>query len=434
MSTIYILPFIFLLLSVAIVPLISEKFWEKNFTKIILGFTGITLFSDLFILHDIKTPILSIIEYLQFIIFIAVLYIISGGIYLEINKKGTPFVNCSILLIGAFIANFIGTTGAATLLIRPFMKINRGRLEPYHIIFFIFIICNIGGSLSPIGDPPLFSGFLKGVPFFWTLKHNILPWIIANGLLLLIFFFLDNNNKKNCCEVIDKSKIINIKGNLNFLYILLTLIAIFINPIIIPSIPTINVFGHEIAFIREIILVIIGICAYKTSNKEILEKNEFTLAPIHELCILFLGIFITMAPALHIIEDKLQYVDHSIITPTLLYWVAAFFSSFLDNTPTYINSLAVCMSINNADISNVHDVLAFSEGLYPNSIEFLRTICLTSVFFGGFTYIGNGPNFMIKAIAEKNGVKMPSFFTYILKYSIVYLLPILTLIWFLFSR
>ena len=434
MSAIYILPFVFLLLSVAIVPLISEKFWEKNFTKIILSFTGITLFSDLFILHDIKTPILSIIEYLQFIIFIAVLYIISGGIYLEINKKGTPLVNCLLLLIGAFISNFIGTTGAATLLIRPFMKINRGRLEPYHIIFFIFIVCNIGGSLSPIGDPPLFSGFLKGVPFFWTLKHNFLPWLVANGLLLLIFFFLDSNNKKNCCEVIDKSKIINIQGNLNFLYILLTLLAIFINPIIIPSIPTINVFGHEIAFIREVILSIIGICAYKTSNKEILEKNEFTLAPIHELCILFLGIFITMAPALHIIEDKLQYVDHSIITPTLLYWVAAFFSSFLDNTPTYINSLAVCMSINNADISNVHDVLAFSEGLYPNSIEFLRTICLTSVFFGGFTYIGNGPNFMIKAIAEKNGVKMPSFFTYILKYSIIYLLPILTLIWFLFSR
>jgi len=434
MSTIFILPFILLLLSVAIVPLISEKFWEKNFTKVILSFTGITLFSDLFILHDIRTPILSFIEYLQFIIFIAVLYIISGGIYLEINKKGTPLVNCLLLLIGALISNFIGTTGAATLLIRPFMKINRGRLEPYHIIFFIFIVCNIGGSLSPIGDPPLFSGFLKGVPFFWTLKHNILPWIFANGLLLIIFFFLDNNNNKKCCEVIDKSKIINIKGKLNFLYILLTLLAIFVNPIIIPSIPTINVFGHNIAFMRELLLLAIGICAYKTSDKEILEKNEFTLAPIHELCILFLGIFITMAPALHIIEDKLQYVDPSLITPTLLYWVAAFFSSFLDNTPTYINSLAVCMSINNADISNVHDVLAFSEGLYPNSIEFLRTICLTSVFFGGFTYIGNGPNFMIKAIAEKNGVKMPSFFTYILKYSIVYLLPILTLIWFLFSR
>lgn len=434
MNAIFMLPFIFLLLSVAITPLISEKFWEKNFAKIILGFTGITLFSDLFILHDIKTPILSIIEYLQFIIFIVVLYIISGGIYLEINKKGTPIVNCLLLLFGAIISNFIGTTGAATLLIRPFMKINRGRLEPYHIIFFIFIVCNIGGSLSPIGDPPLFSGFLKGVPFFWTLKHNILPWIIANGLLLIVFFFLDYNNKKNCCDVLDKSKIINIQGKMNFVYILLTLIAIFINPIIIPSLPTINIFGHNIALIREILLTIIGICAYKKSNRDILEKNEFTFAPIHELCILFLGIFITMAPALHIIEDKLQYIDHSIITPTLLYWVAAFFSSFLDNTPTYINSLAVCMSINNADISNVHDVLAFSQGLYPNSIEFLRTICLTSVFFGGFTYIGNGPNFMIKAIAEKNGVKMPSFFTYILKYSFIYLLPVLTLIWFIFSR
>ena len=434
MSAIYILPFVFLLLSVAIVPLISEKFWEKNFTKVILSFTGITLFSDLFILHDIKTPILSIIEYLQFIIFIAVLYIISGGIYLEINKKGTPMVNCILLLFGAIISNLIGTTGAATLLIRPFMKINRGRLEPYHIVFFIFIVCNIGGSLSPIGDPPLFSGFLKGIPFFWTLKHNILPWIVANSLLLIIFFFLDINNKKISCEVIDKSKIINIKGKLNFLYILITLLAIFINPIIFPSLPVLHIFGHNIAFIRELILVIVGICAYKTSDKSVLEKNEFTLAPIHELCVLFLGIFITMAPALHIIEDKLQYIDHSIITPTLLYWVAAFFSSFLDNTPTYINSLAVCMSINNADISNIHDVLAFSQGLYPNSIEFLRTICITSVFFGGFTYIGNGPNFMIKAIAEKNGVKMPSFFTYILKYSIVYLLPILTLIWFMFSR
>ena len=427
-------PFVFLLLSVAIIPLISEHFWEKNFAKVILFFTGITLFSDIFILHDVKTPILSIIEYLQFIIFIVVLYIISGGIYLEFNKKGTPIINTCLLLFGALISNIIGTTGAATLLIRPFMKINRGRLEPYHIVFFIFIVCNIGGSLSPIGDPPLFSGFLKGVPFFWTLKHNILPWILANSLLSLIFFLLDKKNKKICIDNIDTSSILKIEGKINFVYILLTLCVIFINPIIIPSIPTINIFGHHIAFIREILLVIIGICAYKTSDKNALEKNEFTLAPIHELCILFLGIFITMAPALHIIEDKIQHIDHSIITPTLLYWIAAFFSSFLDNTPTYINALAVCMSINGADISNVKDVYDFSCGLYPNSIEYLRTICLTSVFFGGFTYIGNGPNFMIKAIAEKNGVKMPTFFSYILKYSFVYLLPVLTLIWFLFSR
>ena len=171
MSVVFVLPFVFLLLSVAIIPVISVHFWEKNYKKIIFSFTGITILLDLFVLKDYITPVVSFIEYVQFITFIIVLYVISGGIIIKVNSKGTPLVNSLILFFGSILTNFIGTTGASVLLIKPYMKINKNRLKPYSIVFFIFTVCNIGGCLSPIGDPPLFAGFLKGVPFFWTLKN-----------------------------------------------------------------------------------------------------------------------------------------------------------------------------------------------------------------------------------------------------------------------
>lgn len=432
MNYIYILPFILLLLTIALCPVISMKFWENNYKKIILIFSSITIFSNIFIIHDISAVILSFIEYLEFIIFIVVLYVISGGINLKINKTGTPMVNTLILLCGAILANVIGTTGAAILLIKPYIKINKHRIKPYNIVFFIFIVCNIGGCLSPIGDPPLFSGFLKGVPFTWPLRYNLLPWIITNGMLLLIFYILDNKNELKAIKIQNYGSTIEINGKQNLIFVALTIFAIFLNPMVFNWVPTVNIYNHNISFLKDILLITIGITAYKLSNKEILKKNEFSFNPVIELAFMFFGIFITMGPALTIIEEASSNITKGLISPSLFFWVIAFLSSFLDNTPTYMNSLALMMSLEGANISNPTEVLAFSNGLYPNSILFLRIICVTSVYFGGFTYIGNGPNFIIKSIAEKEGIKMPSFFGYILKYSCIYLLPVLTLIWFIF--
>ncbi len=435
MSILFTFPFIFLLLSVAIVPVISTPFWERNYKKIIFSFTGITILMELFILKNYTLPIISFIEYTQFITFIIVLYVISGGIMIKVNTKGTPIVNSIMLFCGSILTNFIGTTGASVLLIKPYMKINKNRLKPYHIIFFIYIVCNIGGCLSPIGDPPLFAGFLKGIPFFWTLKHNFLPWLLINMTLITIFYILDSRNKNKSAYESESNKLIELSGAKNIIFIVLTIMSIFVNPMVFKSLPTFNIGEHEICFVREMLLVIIGVLAFKFSDKKVLKQNNFSLEPITELIVLFVGIFITMSPALLTIEEYSNNIDKSLVTPTLFYWVIAFFSSFLDNTPTFINSLALIMSIYGADIYNRLDVVAFSNGFYQNSITYLKIICLTSVFFGGFTYIGNGPNFIIKTIAEKeSGVKMPSFFGYIFKYSCLYLLPNLILIWLIFCR
>lgn len=434
MSFIFVLPFVFLLLSVAIIPVISIHFWEKNYKKIIPFFILVTLLLDFIILKDYISPLISFIEYTQFIIFILVLYIISGGIIIKVNTKGTPLVNSILLFCGSILTNFIGTTGASVLLIKPYMKINKNRLKPYNIVFFIFTVCNVGGCLSPIGDPPLFAGFLKGIPFFWTLKNNFLPWLFTNLLLVGIFYLIDKKNGEKSTYVSTSNKILEVDGKINFVFVILTIISIFINPVIFKNLPTFNIGNHEICFVREILLIIIGILAIKFADKDILKQNNFSLEPISELIVLFLGIFITMGPALLTIEGYSANIDKNMITPTLFYWVVAFFSSFLDNTPTFINSLTLMMSIEGANIYNQSDVLAFSEGLYQNSIKYLKIICITSVFFGGFTYIGNGPNFIIKTIAEKEGINMPTFFTYILKYSCIYLLPVLTLDWYIFCR
>ena len=276
---------------------------------------------------------------------------------------------------------------------------------------------------------------MKGIPFFWTLKHNFLPWLLINTTLITIFYILDSRNKNKSTYEPESNKLVELNGTTNIIFIILTIMSIFINPAVFKSLPTFNIGEHEICFIREIILMIIGITAFKFSDKNILKQNNFSLEPIEELIVLFVGIFITMGPALLTIEEFSNNIDKSLITPTLFYFIIAFFSSFLDNTPTFINSLALIMSINGADIYNRLDIIAFSNGFYQNSITYLKIICLTSVFFGGFTYIGNGPNFIIKTIAEKEGhVKMPSFFGYIIKYSCIYLLPNLIMIWFIFCR
>lgn len=425
-----VIPFASLLLLIAIGPLFFAHFWHKYYKAIavIIG----ALVGGYYLIVK-QQPIIvaeTFAEYASFICLLFALYVAAGGIYVFADFESKAKVNIAFLLIGAVLTNFIGTTGASVLLIRPFMRINRYRLQPYHIVFFIFFVSNLGGLLTPIGDPPLFMGFLKGVPFFWTLQHLVSPWVVAMLLLSVIFYFFEKRNTK--LDDVDVSshytnKII-INGKQNFIWLALIIGSVFLDPNVIEGIPFIDMHGKKVSFIREIIQLIIAFVAYKKANKHALESNEFDFEPIKEVAFLFFGIFLAMIPALQLLESAgseiAEPLPHSVI-----YWASGFFSSVLDNAPTYVNFLALSLSMFGLSVNSINDIHAF---IASNNVIYLEAISVGAVFFGALTYIGNGPNFMVKAIAEQQGVKMPGFFQYIVKYSIPILLPVLLVVWLLF--
>ncbi len=432
-----VIPFILLLLMIATGPLFYEHFWHKNYPLISVVLAILVVVYYLFLLENSHSPVHAAAEYIQFISLLASLFIASGGIWINVDKEDTPKVNAGLLLIGAAISNLIGTTGASMLLIRPFIRLNRARIEAYHIIFFIFVISNVGGSLTPIGDPPLFLGFLKGVPFFWTLEHNFLPWIFGIILLTLVFYFIDKKNykkSKSYSETAEVSNAVTIKGSKNFLWLAVIIIAVFIDPNIFPWVPGIHYDGQKISFIREIIMLTVAYLSYKTANKEALRSNEFSFEPIREVAFIFIGIFGTMMPALELVGNFAQSpTGNELINHNTLYWGTGFLSGFLDNAPTYLNFLAAAMASQGASINQIEEVRNFANGgVYFDSVLDLKAISIAAVFFGAMTYIGNGPNFMVKSISEQIGIKMPSFFGYIIRYSLVYLLPLLILTWIIF--
>jgi Na+/H+ antiporter NhaD/arsenite permease-like protein len=378
------------------------------------------------------------VEYVQFIALLSSLYIASGGILIQVDKKGAPLTNVGILVIGSVIANLIGTTGASMLLIRPFIRVNRGRIQPYHIIFFIFMISNVGGALTPIGDPPLFLGFLRGVPFFWTMEHNMLEWAFAILVLAVVFYFRDRRNKLepeavgNPVEVEYTNKV-SVSGIRNFAWLGVVILSVFIDPKVFSWVPGIMYDGQKISFIREIIMFSVAYFSFRFASKDALKGNDFNFEPIREVAFLFVGIFATMIPALELVgEFAKSETGTALISHNTLYWGTGILSGFLDNAPTYINFLSAAMASVGADIGQVHDVTAYAAGEYHDSILDLTAISIAAVFFGAMTYIGNGPNFMVKSIAEQVGIKMPSFFGYIIRFSIPILLPILIVVWLLF--
>ncbi len=431
-----VIPFVLLLLMIASGPLFYEHFWHKNYPKIAVILAVLVVSYYLFVLHNMHSPVHAAFEYIQFIALLASLFIASGGIVISVNKKSTPLVNITILLIGAVISNFIGTTGASMLLIRPFIRLNKNRIKAYHIIFFIFMVSNVGGSLTPIGDPPLFLGFLKGVPFFWTLEHNWGAWLFALSILSVIFYFLDKRNKAQPDEtdhtVFDNK--ITITGKRNFFWLAVIIASVFIDPNIFDWVPGITYDGQEFSYIREVIMLSVAYLSYKFAKTGIHELNEFSFEPIREVAFIFIGIFGTMMPALDLVGDFAKSeAGASLITHNTLYWGTGALSGFLDNAPTYLNFLAAAMASQGASISVLGDVLDFANGgIYYDSVLDLKAISIAAVFFGAMTYIGNGPNFMVKSIAEQVGIKMPSFFGYIIRYSIPFLLPLLFLVWLLF--
>lgn len=421
-----VIPFVVLLLMIATGPLFYRHFWEHNYPKISIALGSITVFYYLFIFNDPLSLLHTLEEYISFIALLTSLFVASGGILIKIDRKSTPLANVLLLLFGGVISNFIGTTGASMLLIRPYIRMNRNRIKPYHIIFFIFIVSNIGGGLTPIGDPPLFLGFLKGIDFFWVVTHVWHIWLLTIVLVLTVFYLIDSNNYKSKSEIDDKEYTgrIEIKGKKNFLYLLIIIISVFLDPAVLSFVPSL----HPLPFgIREIIMFSVAFISYRRADKEALKGNEFDFEPIKEVAFLFVGIFATMIPALQLVAYETHKFGEK-LTADIFYWGTGILSSILDNAPTYLNFLSAAMGKFGLNIDNFQHVKEFET----HDPIYLMAISVAAVFFGAMTYIGNGPNFMVKSISESSGIKLPSFFGYVVKYSFPILIPIFTLIWFLF--
>jgi len=422
-STLMVLPFVILLLMIATGPLFYHHFWEKHYPKVSIALGLVTVFYYAFFLNDYHSLLHTLSEYIAFIALLSSLFVASGGILIKVDRESTPLLNVIVLLFGAVIANIVGTTGASMLLIRPFIRINKERIKPYHIIFFIFIVSNVGGALTPIGDPPLFLGFLRGINFFWFIEHGWYIWLPTILMILAVFYFIDSRNKVHNLEIKYSGKI-EIKGLKNLIYLGIILVSVFIDPGVLPWVPSLSPLPFGI---REIIMFSIVYLSYKNADKKILHANHFTFEPILEVAYLFIGIFATMIPALQLIAHEAQVLSKN-LNPGIFYWSTGSLSSFLDNAPTYLNFLSAELGKFGMDVNNKTQVHEFSL-MYP---IYLQAISIAAVFFGAMTYIGNGPNFMVKSISEKAGIKMPTFFEYMIKYSIPVLLPIFTIIYFIF--
>jgi len=410
---ILILPFVLLLLSIALMPFINEKWWHKNYPYV-SAFFGLVIFLFYLFTDKFGEVLISLEEYFSFITLLFSLYVVSGGISFRIKGKATPIKNVALLATGAVIANIFGTTGAAMLLIRPFLNSNEYHFRPYHLVFFIFIVCNVGGSLLPIGDPPLFLGYLKGVPFFWVPENMFIFWILVNAYLLILFYILDKRNYRKARQIIQeeietKGEEVRLKGIQNFIPLGIIAGAVFIT---------------KPLFLREIIMLGAVLLSYKITPKDIYKSNNFKLAPIKEVAVLFIGIFITMIPAIALLTHQAKSIGLS--EAGSFFWGCGILTSFLDNAPAYLNFLALAMANHGFNINSSADVLNFV------SVDkiFLTAVSVSSVFFGAMTYIGNGPNFMVKSIAEHliRKAKIPNFIEY-MYYSLTILLPFYFLLW-----
>ncbi|MHB1686310.1 MAG: sodium:proton antiporter [Ignavibacteriaceae bacterium] len=419
-----IAPFILLLLAIATGPLLYKHHWEKHYAKYSILFSLIVAAYYLLLLNGSHELLKIITEYISFIALLSSLFVASSGIFINVDRKSTPIVNTIFLLTGAVLANFIGTTGASVLLIKPFIKMNKDRIAPYHIVFFIFIVSNAGGALTPLGDPPLFLGFLSGVPFFWVVQHMWYMWITAIILILIPFYFFDFFNKKGSNKEHIYSGKIEIKGHKNFIYLIIILLAVFVDHAVLSWVPDLSPLPFGI---REIIMFAVVYFSYKTSDQGILKANEFNFEPIKEVAFLFVGIFVTMLPALELVAVEAKALGDK-LNVDVFYWVTGLLSAVLDNTPTYMNFLSAAMGKYMLDVGNKLHVQHFVSV----DIIYLEAISISAVLFGAMTYIGNGPNFMVKSISERAGITMPGFFAYIFKYSLLILLPVFTIIWLLF--
>ncbi len=417
-----LIPFVIMLLCIAVGPLVAEHWWENNRNKLIVSLilgipTAIWL-----CLNGLSDDLIHqmVFDYVPFIILLTALFTVTGGIRISGNLAAKPIVNTAFLGIGYFLASIMGTTGAAMLLIRPLIETNQERKHKVHtILFFIAAVANCGGLLTPLGDPPLFLLYLKGAEFTWFM--GMLPeWAFAGALLLLVYFIVDTvmYKKEDAADIAKdntEKASIKITGNINFLYLIGVVCAVaFINPGTIPAMG-----DHHapiyVKLLREIVLVILILASWFTTKQQIRKDNNYSWGPIIEVAVLFVGIFATMTPALLFL--KANAGNLGITEPWQFVYATGALSSFLDNAPTALAFHSVALGLDPALTAGATMVAGIPEVL-------LKAISMGAVFFGAMTYIGNGPNFMVKAIAEQNKIKMPSFFGYMFKFSLIVLLPI----------
>ncbi|MFH1069414.1 MAG: sodium:proton antiporter [Candidatus Glassbacteria bacterium] len=436
-----IIPFAGILLSIAVFPLIAPHFWHHHFPKVSAAWSLIFAVPFLLAYHgDAWLEILHIylMDYIPFIILLWGLFTVSGGLLVRGKLRGTPIVNTIFLLIGTVIASWVGTTGASMLLIRPVIRSNRERQNKVHIIiFFIFLIANIGGSLTPLGDPPLFLGFLHGVEFFWTLK--LLPMMSFLAIILLALFFvvdtvLYNREKgvKEAAQAHEEKEKIRVVGLYNLIFLGGIMVSVLMSGML--KLGELNVLGVHLELqniLRDVLIICMGLLSMYFTPGEIRRENEFSWFPIQEVAYLFAGIFMTIIPALAILRagehGALAFLIEIVKEPRHYFWAAGGLSSFLDNAPTYLTFFNSALG---QLLPGVPEATAVPDLMTTHSV-YLEAISCGAVFMGANTYIGNAPNFMVRSIAEESGIKMPSFFGYML-YSIAILIPLFLLVTFIF--
>ncbi len=444
LSLLWTIPFVGLLLSIAIFPLVSPHFWHLHFGKVTALWVFLLIVA-MILSNKISTGIITyellhtaLLEYLPFIILLLALFTISGGVRVTGSLQGSPPVNLGIIVLGTFLASLIGTTGAAMILIRPLIRANKWRKHNVHvIIFFIFLVANIGGSLTPLGDPPLFLGFLKGVYFFWTTTHMFFPMLLVAVILWIMFYFTDSYYFKR--EVaperniaIENQEKIGLEGKVNLFLLLGAVGSVLLSGLWNPH-KYFEIYGVHVELqnlVRDILLLSLAFTSWKVTNRKIRELNEYSWFPIVEVAKLFAGIFVTIIPVIAILKSGMKGSLASVVgavTGTngeplnaFYFWLTGILSSFLDNAPTYL------VFFNTA---------GGNPDFLMNSIpQTLLAISAGAVFMGANTYIGNAPNFMVKSIAQEMDIDMPSFFGYMVKYSIPILIPVFILVTWVFFR
>jgi Na+/H+ antiporter NhaD/arsenite permease-like protein len=461
-----ILPFGGLLALIALAPLFFPSWWGKHYIKVSFGLAAVMVFYYFFGLAAPGRVLETGRSYFSFIVFIVSLFVVAGGIHINVKGESTPMANVIFLFVGAITANLLGTTGASMLLIRPWIRMNKYRITGFHIVFFIFIVSNVGGCLTPIGDPPLFLGYLMGIPFWWVTEHCWPIWLFGVGMLLAVFFVLDRMNFQRV-----KKEVRDVASHDNDQWRFEGLRNLFFLAIIIGA-----VFLESIPFLREALMIAAAAGSYFTTQKTVHTLNDFSLNPAKEVAVLFLAIFCTMMPALDWLESHAQSfgAPHA----GVIFFSAGSLSSVLDNAPTYwsflsaitavyatpdiVSQVAQLVQNGGTDIAAItgahaeqikgafavlqhyHSAELLSKTVTPEQIQiacllanpssslYIVAVTIGAVFFGANTYIGNGPNFMVKSIADSQKINTPGFIGYIVKYTLPVMLPMLVLVWLLF--
>ncbi|MFM8981019.1 MAG: sodium:proton antiporter [Planctomycetia bacterium] len=429
-----VLPFVLLLLGIAVLPLVAHHWWESNRSRAIVSL-GLALPVAGWLLvgpeHGAHWLAHSLVEYVAFLALLGSLFVITGGIYLRGSLAGSPGVNTAILAVGAVLASFIGTTGASMLLIRPLLRANERRERKTHIVvFFIFIVSNAGGMLTPLGDPPLFLGFLKGVPFAWTFGLAY-EWAIVCSVLLAVFYAWDRaamrREAPGASDPMGLREPLALEGKVNLLW-LLGVIGVIL------GVGTLGSAWSDAAKagVQAGGMLLFAVLSLRSTPQAIRVANRFGYGPIVEVAVIFAGIFVTMVPALHLLEGMGKDGTIALHHPWQYFWATGALSSFLDNAPTYLVFASLAKGMLGIEADSLKALVdAGATATMPAGDILLKAISCGAVFMGANTYIGNGPNFMVKAIAEENKVKMPSFFGYML-WSVGILIPIFLVLTFVF--